>query len=63
MTKAPGNNAAIGGVKLTTARGWFAVRPSGTEDIIKMYAESFVDEAHLDSILAGARRIVQDALV
>jgi len=63
MTKAPGNNAAIGGVKVTTARGWFAVRPSGTEDIIKMYAESFVDEAHLESILAGARRIVKDALV
>lgn len=63
MTKAPGNNAAIGGVKVTTARGWFAVRPSGTEDIIKMYAESFVDEAHLDSILAGARRIVKNALV
>jgi phosphoglucomutase len=63
MTKAPGNNAAIGGVKVATARGWFAVRPSGTEDIIKMYAESFVDEAHLDSILAGARRIVRNALV
>lgn len=63
MTKAPGNNAAIGGVKVTTGRGWFAVRPSGTEDIIKMYAESFVDEAHLDSILAGARRIVKNALV
>ncbi len=63
ITKAPGNNAAIGGVKVTTARGWFAVRPSGTEDIIKMYAESFVDEAHLDSILAGARRIVKNALV
>lgn len=62
MTKAPGNNAAIGGVKVTTARGWFAVRPSGTEDIIKMYAESFVDEAHLDSILAGARRTVRNAL-
>ncbi len=62
MTKAPGNNAAIGGVKVTTARGWFAVRPSGTEDIIKMYAESFVDEAHLDSILAGARRVVKNAL-
>jgi phosphoglucomutase len=62
MAKAPGNSAAIGGVKVTTARGWFAVRPSGTEDIIKMYAESFVDETHLDSILAGARRIVRNAL-
>jgi phosphoglucomutase len=62
MTKAPGNNAAIGGVKVTTARGWFAVRPSGTEDIIKMYAESFVDEIHLESILAGAHRIVKNAV-
>jgi phosphoglucomutase len=62
MTKAPGNNASIGGVKVTTARGWFAVRPSGTEDIIKMYAESFVDEIHLESILAGAHRIVKNAV-
>ena len=63
MTKAPGNNAAIGGVKVTTGKGWFAVRPSGTEDIIKMYAESFVDESHLESILAGARQVVKKALI
>ena len=45
MTHAPGNNAAIGGVKVSTENGWFAARPSGTEDIYKIYAESFIGEA------------------
>jgi phosphoglucomutase len=62
LTRAPGNDAPIGGIKLTTANGWFAVRPSGTEDIHKIYAESFKDQAHLDAIVEQARRIVDDAL-
>ena len=62
MTSAPGNNAPIGGLKVTTRNGWFAVRPSGTEDIYKIYAESFVDEGHLEAILNGARRIVKNSL-
>jgi phosphoglucomutase len=61
LTTAPGNGAAIGGLKVTTASGWFAARPSGTEAIYKIYAESFVDEAHLGRIVEEARRIV-DAL-
>ena len=47
LTRAPGNDAPIGGLKVVTERGWFAARPSGTEDVAKLYAESFVDEAHL----------------
>jgi phosphoglucomutase len=62
LTHAPGNGAAIGGLKVTTANGWFAARPSGTEDIYKIYAESFVDAAHLDAIVADAREIVADSL-
>ena len=62
LTRAPGNDAPIGGVKVVTANGWFAVRPSGTEDIYKIYAESFKDRAHLDAILEQARLIVDDAL-
>jgi phosphoglucomutase len=54
LTHAPGNGASIGGVKVTTARGWFAARPSGTENVYKIYAESFVDEAHLKSIQQDA---------
>ena len=50
LTKAPGNQVAFGGVKLTAKTGWFAVRPSGTEPIIKLYAESFRDLDHLHSI-------------
>jgi phosphoglucomutase len=56
--KAPGNNAAIGGIRLTTKDGWIAARPSGTEDIYKIYAESFVSAAHLKSLQDDARRIV-----
>jgi phosphoglucomutase len=62
LTRAPGNNAPIGGLKVVTANGWFAARPSGTENIYKIYAESFKDEAHLDAIVHEAQQIVSDAL-
>ncbi len=62
LTRAPGNNAEIGGLKVTTANGWFAARPSGTEDVYKIYAESFNGQPHLDKILEEARDIVRDAL-
>jgi phosphoglucomutase len=55
LTKAPGNNAPIGGLKVVASRGWFAARPSGTESIYKIYAESFKDPAHLDAIVSEAR--------
>ncbi|HYF48700.1 MAG TPA: phosphoglucomutase (alpha-D-glucose-1,6-bisphosphate-dependent) [Planctomycetota bacterium] len=61
MTKAPGNNADLGGLKVCTANGWFAARPSGTEDVYKIYAESFKDQTHLNRILAEAREIVDAA--
>jgi len=63
LDHAPGNNAAIGGVKVITANGWFAARPSGTEDIYKIYAESFRSEDHLRDILRDAQNIVDDALL
>lgn len=62
LTKAPGNGASIGGLKVTTANGWFAARPSGTEDIYKVYAESFVSAEHLQLIVKEAQEIVSDAL-
>jgi len=62
LTRAPGNNAAIGGLKVVAASGWFAARPSGTENIYKIYAESFKDQAHLDTIVSEAQRIVNNAL-
>jgi phosphoglucomutase len=62
LTRAPGNNAPVGGLKVVSASGWFAARPSGTENIYKIYAESFKDQAHLDSMVAEARRIVNDSL-
>jgi phosphoglucomutase len=62
LTAAPGNGAAIGGLKVVTESGWFAARPSGTENIYKIYAESFKDEAHLDAIVAEAQQIVDNAL-
>src|SRR5450755_938292 len=62
LTRAPGNNAAIGGLKVVTASGWFAARPSGTENIYKIYAESFRDEAHLKTIVSEAQQIVNNAL-
>ncbi|MGA9851918.1 MAG: phosphoglucomutase (alpha-D-glucose-1,6-bisphosphate-dependent) [Gammaproteobacteria bacterium] len=58
LDHAPGNNAAIGGLKVTTEKGWFAARPSGTEDIYKIYAESFNGKNHLNRILAEAQSIV-----
>jgi phosphoglucomutase len=62
LTQAPGNSAAIGGVKVTSQSGWFAARPSGTEDIYKIYAESFRDPAHLQRLLADAQSVVDAAL-
>jgi len=62
LTRAPGNDAAIGGVKVISSGGWFAARPSGTEDIYKIYAESFRDAAHLHKLLADAQHIVDAAL-
>ena len=62
LTRAPGNDAAIGGLKVVAASGWFAARPSGTENIYKIYAESFKDESHLDAIVAEAQQIVDNAL-
>jgi len=62
LTKAPGNQAPIGGLKVVAESGWFAARPSGTENIYKIYAESFRDQEHLDAIIAEAQRIVAAAL-
>ena len=62
LTRAPGNNALIGGLKVTTQNGWFAARPSGTENIYKIYAESFRDPQHLDTIIAEASQIVTATL-
>ncbi len=62
LTDAPGNGAAIGGLKVVTENGWFAARPSGTEDIYKIYAESFRDADHLAKIQDEARAIVSAAL-
>jgi phosphoglucomutase len=63
LTQAPGNNAPIGGLKVTSRGGWFAARPSGTEDIYKIYAESFHDDAHLRRLIGQAQTIVDAALV
>jgi len=62
ISEAPGNHAPIGGVKVATASGWFAARPSGTEDIYKIYAESFRDSEHLQRIAAAAQSVVDAAL-
>ena len=62
LTEAPGNGAAIGGLKVETANGWFAARPSGTEDVYKIYAESFEGEAHLARIQAEAKALVDSVL-
>ena len=62
LTRAPGNDAAIGGLKVTTSEGWFAARPSGTENVYKIYAESFRDPAHLTRIVEEARAMVRKAL-
>jgi len=57
MTAAPGNNAPIDGLKVTTAKGWFAIRPSGTENISKIYAESTIDKKHLRQLFKAAQQI------
>jgi len=62
LTAAPGDGAPIGGLKVLTASGWFAARPSGTENIYKIYAESFKNQGHLDAIINEAQEIVNEAL-
>jgi phosphoglucomutase len=62
LTRAPGNNAPIGGLKVVAESGWFAARPSGTENIYKIYAESFRDEKHLQVIVTEAEQMVKNAL-
>ena len=62
LSKAPGNDAAVGGVKVVTDRAWFAARPSGTEDVYKIYAESFVGQEHLEQVQREAKEIVDAAL-
>jgi phosphoglucomutase len=62
LTRAPGNGAPIGGLKVTSASGWFAARPSGTENVYKIYAESFKDQSHLNAIVVEAQQIVGQAL-
>jgi phosphoglucomutase len=63
LTHAPGNNAPIGGLKVVAESGWFAARPSGTENIYKIYAESFRGDSHLHRILAEAQTIINAALL
>ncbi len=60
LTRAPGNDAPIGGLKIVTPSGWFAARPSGTEDVYKIYAESFKGQQHLDDLLTEAQRLITD---
>ena len=62
LTRAPRNNAPIGGLKVVATSGWFAARPSGTENIYKIYAESFKGQDHLDAIVGEAQQIVSNAL-
>ncbi|MDD2351835.1 MAG: phosphoglucomutase, alpha-D-glucose phosphate-specific, partial [Synergistaceae bacterium] len=62
MTAAPGNGAPIDGLKVTTENGWFAARPSGTEEIYKIYAESLISSEHLDAINDEAKEIVSKAI-
>ena len=62
LTAAPGNGAALGGLKVTTANAWFAARPSGTEDIYKIYAESFNGPEHLTEVQQAAREVVNKVI-
>ena len=62
LTQAPGNDAPIGGLKVVAESGWFAARPSGTENIYKIYAESFKSQTHLNAILSQAEEMVNNAL-
>jgi phosphoglucomutase len=62
LTNAPGNGAPLGGVKVVADSAWFAARPSGTEDVYKVYAESFLGDEHLEHVIAEAEKLVADAL-
>jgi len=62
LSHAPGNGEPIGGIKVNTAGGWFAARPSGTENLYKIYAESFINDAHLQRILSEAQAMVDAAI-
>ena len=62
LTTAPGNGASIGGLKVTTENAWFAARPSGTENVYKIYAESFISAEHLALVQVEAKAVVADAL-
>jgi phosphoglucomutase len=62
LDRAPGNGAAIGGIKAVSQSGWFAARPSGTESLYKVYAESFKSAAHLKALLSDATAIVDQAI-
>jgi phosphoglucomutase len=62
VTVAPGNAEPIGGLKVMTKNAWFAARPSGTEDVYKIYAESFLGREHLARVIDGARRLVDETL-
>jgi phosphoglucomutase len=62
LTEAPGNGASIGGLKVETANGWFAARPSGTENVYKIYLESFVSEDHLAKLESDAKALVDRVL-
>ncbi|MFW6388379.1 MAG: phosphoglucomutase, alpha-D-glucose phosphate-specific, partial [Desulfohalobiaceae bacterium] len=62
LTRAPGDNNPIGGLKVSTQNGWFAARPSGTEDIYKIYAESFISQEHLQRIMGEAQQLVDRVL-
>ncbi len=62
LSNAPGNGASLGGVKVMTENGWFAARPSGTENIYKIYGESFLGDEHLQRILGEAQKVVDQAL-
>jgi phosphoglucomutase len=62
LTRAPGNGEPIGGLKVVAENGWFAARPSGTENLFKIYAESFKDQGHLDLIVSEAHAVVSQAL-
>ena len=62
LTRAPGNGASIGGLKVVTENGWFAARPSGTENLYKLYAESLISQSHLEQIIAEAEDLVAAAL-
>jgi phosphoglucomutase len=62
LSHAPGNDQAIGGLKVMTENGWFAARPSGTEDIYKIYAESFISDDHLKQLVVEAQALVDGAI-